>query len=119
MQEEGTSNPREYSRLPLGIPAQMETIHGPKSVTIIDISQGGAQLEVPEECNFKNGMLMWLDFEAFVDVTRRDGQYVGLKFEEPISHKTVFETRRNAAQAQERVDARRNFEVRTWVQGAR
>ncbi|KWV96260.1 MULTISPECIES: PilZ domain-containing protein [unclassified Erythrobacter] len=109
---------RDYQRLTLGVPAILETIDARHRVEIVDISQGGAQLVLPRKDAFaQECLLIWLHYEAFGSVSWRKGAHIGLTFDEPLSHKTIFETRRNA-EAIVRQDAERTQnEARNWAQG--
>ena len=110
---------RDFARLRLGVPAHLETLDARLRVEIVDISQGGAHLVLPDKDSFaQDCVLRWLGYEAFGSVNWRKDDHIGIAFEEPLSHKVIFETRRNADTIREIDSARTESEVRTWVQGA-
>lgn len=109
---------REYARLPLGVPALLETLEGRLRVRIVDISQGGAQIVLPSKESFaRDCLLKWLSFEAFGAVSWRKDAQIGLTFDEPLSHRTIFETRQNSAQLFRQEAAETVNEARNWAQG--
>lgn len=109
---------RDFQRLPLGVQGILETIDARHRVEIVDISQGGAQLLLPRKDAFaQECLLIWLSFEVFGKVTWRNGAQIGLTFDEPLSHKAIFETRRNAEALAARDALRASDEARCWAQG--
>ena len=111
---------RQYARLVLGVPATLETLDARLRIEIVDISQGGAHVLLPNDDAFaKDCLLVWLRFEAFGTVIWRKGAHIGIVFEKPLSHTTIFETRKNAASILEQEAAKIENEARSWAQGAR
>lgn len=109
---------RDYVRLALGVPAILETIDARHRVEIVDISQGGAHLILPRKDAFaQECLLLWLGFEAFGKVSWRKGAHIGLTFDEPLSHKTIFDTRQNAENLVDQDARRTHDEARHWAQG--
>jgi len=110
---------RDYARLTLGVPATLQTLDARLRVEIVDISQGGAHCVLPSKDDFaQECLLSWLRFEAFGAVSWRKGADIGIAFEEPLSHRTIFETRRKVAEILQQDSARTEAEARTWAQGA-
>ncbi len=109
---------RDFARLRLGAPALLQTLDARLKVEIVDLSQGGAHLILPDKsCFVKDCLLVWLSFEAFGAVTWRDGVHMGMRFDEPISQKAILETRRKAPSiASERADEV-SFAAREWASG--
>lgn len=109
---------RNYARLALGVPATLETLDARLKVEIVDISQGGAHVILPDKDAFaKDCLLVWLRFEAFGTVVWRQGAHIGIAFEKPLSHATIFETRKNAASILEQEAAKIENEARSWAEG--
>ena len=109
--------PRIYGRLPLGIPATLETIHGRKSVRLVDLSQGGAHVVLPAELHIRDCILTWLDFEEFCTAAWRDGEHLGLTFEEPLALGKLVATRNVAPSIIREESLRTETAAREWVQG--
>lgn len=109
---------RDYARLALGVPATLQTLDARLRVEIVDISQGGAHCVLPSKDAFaQECLLAWLRFEAFGAVSWRKGAHIGIAFEEPLSHRTIFETRKRAADILQQDSAHTEAEARSWVQG--
>jgi hypothetical protein len=106
---------RGKARLRLGIPAHLLTVHGRSRVTLLDLSQSGARLQYAGE-RIGDGVLEWLDHEAFGSVVRRAGGEVGLRFDEPITHAWVLDTRARLPAIARTEDQLRRF-AREWVRG--
>ena len=75
---------RAFSRLRLGISAQLETLDGRQKVRLMDLSQGGAHVIVSEPGDIRQAVLTWLHFETFGMVAWSDGPHIGLKFDKPL-----------------------------------
>ncbi len=108
---------RGFSRLPLGIEATLHTLHGPKKVWLIDLSQGGALVVMNEVLKVGDCVLQWLHFEAFGTATRRAGSEVGIRFDEPLSHRVIFATRHKAPSIVGDKEARASREAQAWASG--
>ena len=87
---------RGYSRLRLGIAARLETIAGTQSVRLIDLSQNGARLILSQPGEIRDAVLTWLKFEAFGSVIWREGDQVGMHFDELVPIEQLLETRQRA-----------------------
>lgn len=84
---------REHARLRLGIPASFETLDGRLKVRLVDLSQGGAHIVLPGDAAVRQGVLMWMRFDAFGMTVWQEGDEVGMKFERPVSLECLRETR--------------------------
>lgn len=109
--------PRSYGRLPLGIPAHLETIHGRKTVRLVDLSQGGAHVVVPADLQIRDCVLTWLGLEAFCTAAWRDGEHLGLTFEEPLALGKLVATRNVAPSIIREESLSAETAAREWVQG--
>lgn len=84
---------REHARLRLGIPAYFETLDGRQRVRLLDISQGGAHVLLSEQNPIRQGVLMWLRFDAFGMTVWQEGDQLGMKFERSVAREWLIETR--------------------------
>ncbi len=109
--------PRSFGRLPLGIAAHLETIHGRKAVRLVDLSQGGAHIILPADMQIRDCVLIWLDFEAFCGSAWRKGEHLGLTFEEPLPIATLVATRNVAPSIIREQSLSAETAARDWVQG--
>ena len=110
---------RDFARLRLGVPAVLQTLDAKLKVEIVDISQGGAHLVLPSKDSFaKECLLVWLRYEAFGEVSWREGAHIGIRFEEPISHKAILATRKNAEAILGQDAVQTKDEAKRWAQGA-
>jgi hypothetical protein len=87
---------RQHPRLRLGIPARLESLDGNESVRLIDLSQSGAHVVLAGPHDLRRAVLCWLGFEAFGFVAWREGDHVGMEFEELVPMEQLFETRQRA-----------------------
>lgn len=72
---------RDFDRLPLGVPAKAIAHYNVMKVVLVDLSQGGAQIMLPNDDEFLTDCLLtWLDFEAFGSASWRDGRFVGINW---------------------------------------
>lgn len=96
-QSSGEEGRRDYLRLDLGLLAHIETLEGRKKVEIIDLSQGGARVKLlaPVE-NIKDCVLVWLGFDTYATIGRRDGDELGLVFDVPLRPVVIKKTREMA-----------------------
>jgi hypothetical protein len=98
---------RAHARLRLGIPAQLETLSERHKVRLVDLSHGGAQIEMEREAPVKEGVLSWMLFETFGIAAWQDGGSVGLEFDRPLSRECLRLTRQKAPEIF--LDAARDF----------
>ena len=87
---------RQHARLRLGIPARLETLEGRYPVRLVDLSHGGAQIEMESEAPVREGVLSWMLFETFGIAAWQDGESVGLEFDRPLSRECLIATRKKA-----------------------
>ena len=114
---------RQHARLRLGIPARLESLDGQQPVRLIDLSQSGAQVVVSRPDEMRRGVLCWCDFEAFGIIAWRDGDHLGIEFEELVPMDQLFETRQRApdvvrAETVSDYTAARDFVAGTLNQGS-
>lgn len=98
---------RQHARLRLGIPARFETLDGRRQVRLVDLSQGGAQIEMEGEAPVREGVLSWMLFETFGIAAWQEGGSVGLTFDRPLSRTCLRMTREKAPEIFR--EAARNF----------
>ena len=107
---------RGKARLRAGIPAALTTMDGRQEISLVDLSESGAGLIVKDGWRINGGVLKWMDYEVYGTVVRRGEQDIGLRFEEPIDHDWVLETRQwLPALADGKAEIRRF--ARDWVKG--
>ena len=87
---------RHAPRVRLDMPARLITPEGTCPVMLENMSAGGAKIVLPEPVEFVVCVLRWMDRHAFADVVWREGAFVGVKFNEPISVETLEATCRYA-----------------------
>lgn len=87
---------RAHARLRLGIPARFETLDGRYNVRLVDISQGGAHIVMPEDAPVREGVLTWMKYETFGIAVWQEGDNVGLEFDRPLSLDCLRATRTHA-----------------------
>lgn len=109
---------RSHSRLRLGIPARLLSLDGQQAVTLVDLSQSGAQLRLLVPGRISGGLLGWLGFEAFGDTAWQIGDRLALSFDAPIELPWVVATRQRAPVELEPGRALRHA-AREFVSGVR
>jgi len=87
---------RQHARLRLGIPARLETLGERHKVRLVDLSHGGAQIEMERQAPVKEGVLSWMRFDTFGIAAWQDGESVGLEFDRPLSRECLVATRDKA-----------------------
>ena len=109
---------RDYLRLELGVLAHIETLEGRKKVEIIDLSQGGARVKLlaPVE-NIKDCVLVWLGFDTYASIGRREGDELGLVFDVPLRPVIIKKTREMAPRIWRNDSAHLGAIARDFVQG--
>jgi hypothetical protein len=106
---------RAYSRLRLGIGAQLETLDGRQRVRLIDLSQGGAHVILSKPGGLREAVLTWLRFETFGTVAWQEDQHIGLSFDKLLPLPVLVETRLQAPT----VVRDEAYEIaREWVTGS-
>lgn len=90
-------NPRRsHARLRLGIAAVFETIEGKQKARMVDLSQGGAHLYVPNAGKVREGFLTWMNFEIFAVVVWQKGDEFGVEFDAPLTYEQLLRVRQEA-----------------------
>lgn len=108
---------RAYSRLRLGISAQLETLDGRQRIRLIDLSQGGAHVILSKPGRLREAVLTWLRFETFGTIAWQEGQHIGLHFDKLLPLAVLVETRLQAPTVV-REEAMGAYETaREWVAG--
>jgi len=85
---------RRDSRLRVGVPAQIITLHGQFTASLADLSQSGAHIRTRGELvRGEELVVTWLGFEAFGTVVWAAPGEVGLEFDEPLPVPILLQTR--------------------------
>lgn len=120
----GQTGRRRKSRLRIhqGVPAQMLTLDGQDSASLLDLSQSGAH--VRSKCaplrRGQDVMLWWLGFEAFGHVVRTRDREAGIEFYDPVPGPVLLQTREQVDGGLARSTAEVAYEAaRAWYQGWR
>lgn len=108
---------RAFSRLRLGISAQLETLDGRQRVRLMDLSQGGAHLILSQPGDIRQAVLTWLHFETFGMVAWSDGPNLGLKFDKLLPLAVLVETRLQAPSVVRDEATMVQQAAREWVAG--
>ena len=110
---------RAYSRLRLGISAQLQTLEGRQRVRLMARSQGGAHviLSQPSSSDIRQAVLTWLDFETFGTVAWQDEQNLGLEFDRRLPLSVLVETRQRAPSVVREEAMVAEQAAREWVAG--
>jgi PilZ domain-containing protein len=108
---------RAYSRLRLGISAQLETLDGRQRVRLIDLSQGGAHVILSQPGDVRQAVLTWLHFETFGMVAWREDVNIGLKFDKLLPLAVLVETRQRAPSVVREEAMGAQEAAREWVAG--
>lgn len=108
---------RAFSRLPLGISAQLQTLDGRQRVRLMDLSQGGAHVILSKPGNVRQAVLTWLEFETFGTVAWSEEQNLGLEFDRWLPLSVLVETRRRAPSVVREEAMGEQQAAREWVAG--
>jgi hypothetical protein len=108
---------RAHARLSVGISARVETLEGNLPVRLIDLSQRGAHIVLLRTCEISRGVLSWLDFEAFGFVAWKDGDHIGLEFDEIVPLEELVETRNRAPSVVREESLSAEAAARDWAAG--
>ncbi|WP_191229163.1 PilZ domain-containing protein [Aurantiacibacter xanthus] len=85
---------RRDSRLRLSVPGRLITLTDTHKISLRDISQSGAKLVLPEQVQQgEDGVLEWLDFEAFGTIVWTHKGLAGMAFDEPLPTAVLLATR--------------------------
>ncbi|HSQ95157.1 MAG TPA: PilZ domain-containing protein [Croceibacterium sp.] len=115
--DQGQAPRRAYSRLRLGISAQLETLDGRQRVRLMDLSQGGAHIIVSQPGDIRQAVLTWMHFETFAMVVWGDGSKLGLKFDKLLPLTVLVETRQRAPSVVSDESMSAEQAAREWVAG--
>ncbi|MEO5706475.1 MAG: PilZ domain-containing protein [Alteraurantiacibacter sp.] len=108
-------------RIRLSIPAQVLTLDGQRSASLLDLSQSGAHLGVKSPMRRgQDVMLWWLGFEAFGRVVWASDNEVGVEFHEPLPMPLLLQTRQQIdAGVAPSTDMQAHEQARDWYMGHR
>lgn len=84
---------RRHARLRLGIPARFEALSGRYQVRLVNLSEGGAHIVLPDPMPVREGVLAWIKFQTFGMAIWQEGADVGLAFDRPLSRSCLRATR--------------------------
>lgn len=115
--DQGQAPRRAYSRLRLGISAQLETLDGRQRIRLMDLSQGGAHVIVSQQGDIRQAVLTWMHFETFATVAWHDGANLGLKFDKLLPLAVLVETRHRAPSVVSNEAMSAEQAAREWVAG--
>jgi hypothetical protein len=118
-----TTHRRRNARLRIrrGVSAQVLTLTGQTTVSLLDLSASGAQVRVkaPLRCG-QDVMLWWLGFEAFGQVVRANGEEAGVAFHDPLPLPVLVQTRQQIDAGLAPTAARDAYQAaREWYMGLR
>ena len=116
-EDQGQAPRRAYSRLRLGISAQLETLDGRQRVRLMDLSQGGAQMILSRPGHIRQAVLTWLSFEVFGSVMWHEDQHIGLAFDRLLPLTVLVETRQRAPSVVQEDAMVTAQAAREWVAG--
>lgn len=105
---------RRFARLDVGIAARFTTLAGEQPVRLMNLSQNGARLVLSEPAEAGAGVLNWLDFETFGELTWQEGDTIGIAFDEVLSPGVLAQTRRRAPTVVREEELR---VARAWIAG--
>ncbi|HEY6816577.1 MAG TPA: PilZ domain-containing protein [Croceibacterium sp.] len=88
---------RQAPRFRLGVPARLITLERHLTVTLEELSEGGARITLPVPHAFTVGVLKWMDHHAFAEVRWMRERIVGLQFASRIPAETLEQTRLRSA----------------------
>ena len=86
---------RREGRLRVELRARLITHEGVFPCALADIAYNGARIYLPG-CALRSGrdaILVWEQFEAFGDVVWNNGDFLALRFEEPLVRSVLLGTR--------------------------
>jgi hypothetical protein len=114
---------RRDSRLRIrqGVPAQLMTLDGQDSASLLDLSQSGAHIRLKTPLRRgQDVILWWLGFEAFGRVVWTSGSEAGLEFHDLVPTPVLLQTREQVDAGLARTTAEVAYETaRAWYQGWR
>ncbi|WP_228242367.1 PilZ domain-containing protein [Porphyrobacter sp. GA68] len=108
---------RAHPRLRLGVEARLIGLDGTQDVILQDLSCTGAKLLLERAEHISQGVLRWMDFEAFGDVTWRKGRWCGIAFDELLPEDVLHATRQAAPALLKQPAERLRRHARTFALG--
>lgn len=98
---------RTEPRLRLGIPAKFESLEGQHKVRLLDLSQSGAHVDMPDIGKVRQGVLTWMGYEVFAEVMWQKRSEIGVQFDTQLTYDQLVEIREYAPAVvqQEAIDA--------------
>lgn len=114
---------RRDSRLRIrqGVPAQIMTLDGQGSASLLDLSQSGAHIGVKSPLRRgQDVVLWWLGFEAFGRIVWTSGKEAGMEFHDLLPTPVLLRTREQVDAGLARSTAEVAYDTaRAWYQGWR
>lgn len=114
---------RRDSRLRIrqGVPAQILTLDGQGSASLLDLSQSGAHIGVKTPLRRgQDVVLWWLGFEAFGRIVWASGTEAGMEFHDLLPAPVLLRTREQVDAGKARSTAEVAYvSARSWYQGWR
>ncbi len=90
---------RRDSRLRVGVPAQLITLHGQFTASLADLSQSGAHIRTKGRLvRGDEAVVTWLGFEAFGTIVWAASGEGGLEFDEFLPEAILIQTRQQVDQ---------------------
>jgi hypothetical protein len=114
---QGQAPRRAFSRLRLGISAQLETLDGRQRVRLMGLSQGGTQIVLSRPGDIRQAVLTWLNFETFGTMAWHEDVHLGLKFDKLPPLAVLVETRKRAPSVVKEEAMVVHTAAREWVAG--
>ena len=102
---------RRHVRLQLGIPARFLTLDERLEVRLINLSQSGARIVLPNQGTVTEGVLEWLAYDTFAIAVWQQGEELGVEFDRPLPAPWLRETHAAAPEVvlEEEFGAARDF----------
>ena len=117
----GVIGRRRDSRLRVGVPAQIITLHSQFTASLADLSQSGAHVRTAGKLTRGEELVItWLGFEAFGTVVWAALGEAGLEFDEPLPVPILLQTREQVDLGLAPSAERAAYEgARSWYMGYR
>ena len=115
----GTTGRRRDSRLRVAIPAQLILLGGQARAQLRDLSQSGARFWLGAEIDLgREGVLTWLEFEAFGRFVWQRNSFGAMEFDEPLAVEVLIKTREKLDHKQIRTEKQVTYQKsRDWFLG--
>lgn len=117
----GAIGRRRDSRLRVGVPAQLITLHGQFTASLCDLSQSGAHIRAKGDLfRGEDAVLLWLGFEAFGKIVWASNGEGGLEFDEMLAPAILIQTRDQVDLGHAQTAEQAAYEgARSWFMGYR